>query len=86
MWASSNKAAQKAGNGTHIAIRIDNLRFGEGSDDKSRVDLIVVGRSPGRLLQDYTRLYILLPDVEGRLGRILVEEHPTISRQDQATI
>ena len=40
MWAS-NEAAQKAGNGTHIAIRIDNLRFGEGSDDKSRVDLVV---------------------------------------------
>ena len=40
MWAS-NEAAQKAGNGTHIAIRIDNLRFDEGSDDKSRVDLMV---------------------------------------------
>ena len=40
MWAS-NEAAQKAGSGTHIAIRIDNLRFDEGSDDKSRVDLMV---------------------------------------------
>ena len=40
MWAS-NEAAQKAGNGTHTAIRIDNLRFDEGSDDKSRVDLMV---------------------------------------------
>ena len=34
---ASNEAAQKAGNGTHIAIRIDNLRFDEGSDGKSRV-------------------------------------------------
>ena len=42
MWAS-NEAAQKAGNGTHIAIRIDNLRFDEGSDDKPRVDLMVDG-------------------------------------------
>ena len=40
MWAS-NEAAQKAGNRTHTAIRIDNLRFDEGSDDKSRVDLMV---------------------------------------------
>ena len=40
MWAP-NEAAQKAGNGTHIAIRIDNLRFDEGSDDKPRVDLMV---------------------------------------------
>ena len=40
MWAS-NEAAQKAGNATHIAIRIDNLRFDEGSDEKSRVDLMV---------------------------------------------
>ena len=42
MWAS-NEAAQKAGNGTHIAIRIDNFRFDEGSDDKSRVDLMTDG-------------------------------------------
>ena len=42
MWAS-NEAAQKAGNGTHTAIRIDNLRFDEGSDDKSRVGLVVDG-------------------------------------------
>ena len=40
MWAP-NEAAQKAGNGTHIAIRIDNLRFDEGPDDKSRVGLMV---------------------------------------------
>ena len=40
MWAS-NEAARKAGNGTHIAIRIDNLRYDEGSDAKSRVDLMV---------------------------------------------
>ena len=41
MWAS-NEAAKKAGSGTHIAIRIDNLRrFDEGSDEKSRVDLMV---------------------------------------------
>ena len=40
MWAS-NEAAKKAGNRTHIAIRIDNLRFDEGSDDQSRVDLMV---------------------------------------------
>ena len=39
MWAS-NEAAKKAGNGTHIAIRIDNLRFDEGSDEQSRVDLM----------------------------------------------
>ena len=42
MWAS-NEAAQKAGNGTHIAIGIANLRFDEGSNDKSRVDLLVDG-------------------------------------------
>ena len=40
MWAS-NEAAKKTGDGTHIAIRIDNLRFDEGSDDQSRVDLMV---------------------------------------------
>ena len=38
---ASNEAAKKAGNGTHIAIRIDNLRFDEGSDDQPRVDLMV---------------------------------------------
>ena len=32
MWAS-NEAARKAGDGTHIAIRIDNLQYDEGSDD-----------------------------------------------------
>ena len=42
MWAS-NEAAQKAGNGTHTAIRIGNLRLDEGSDDKSRVDLAADG-------------------------------------------
>ena len=35
MWAS-NEAAKKAGSGTHIAIRIDNLRFDEGPDEQSR--------------------------------------------------
>ena len=35
------EAARKAANGTHIAIRIDNLRYDEGSDDKLRVDLLV---------------------------------------------
>ena len=40
MWAS-NEAAQKAGNGTHIAIRIDSLRHDEDSDGKLRVDLMV---------------------------------------------
>ena len=40
MWAS-NEAAKKAGSGTHIAIRIDNLQFDEGSDEQSRVDLMV---------------------------------------------
>ena len=39
MWAS-NEAAKKAGSGTHIAIRIDNLRFDEGSGKNSRVDLM----------------------------------------------
>ena len=42
MWAS-NEAAQKAGNGTHIAIQTDGLRFDECSDDKSRVDMMVGG-------------------------------------------
>ena len=40
MWAS-NEAARKAGDGTHIAVRIDNLQFDEGLDDSSRVDLMV---------------------------------------------
>jgi len=39
MWAS-NEAAKQAGDGTHIAIRIDNLRFDEGPDEQSRVDLM----------------------------------------------
>ena len=42
MWAS-NEAGKKAGSGTHIAIRIDNLRFDEGSDEQSRVGLMVKG-------------------------------------------
>ena len=40
MWASI-EAARKAANGTHIAIRIDNLRYDEDSDGKLRVDLMV---------------------------------------------
>ena len=40
MWVST-EAARKAANGTHIAIRIDNLRYNEGSDEKLRVDLMV---------------------------------------------
>ena len=39
MWAS-NEAAKRAGSETHIAIRIDNLRFDGGSDKQSRVDLM----------------------------------------------
>ena len=42
MWAS-NEAAKKAANGTHIAIRIDNLQFDEGSSEQSRLDLMVKG-------------------------------------------
>ena len=38
---ASIEAARKAGSGTHIAIRIDNLRYDEGSDDKLRMDLMV---------------------------------------------
>ena len=34
---ASNEAAKKAGSGTHIAIRIDNLQFDEGFDEQSRV-------------------------------------------------
>ena len=40
MWAS-NEAARKAGSGTHIALHIDNLRYDEDPDGKSRVDLMV---------------------------------------------
>ena len=40
MWVST-EAARKAANGTHVAIRIDNLRRDEGSDEKLRVDLMV---------------------------------------------
>ena len=40
MWESI-EAARKAANGTHIAIRIDNRRYDEGSDGKLRVDLMV---------------------------------------------
>ena len=36
IWAS-NEAAQKAGNGTHIAIRIDNLRLDSKAQVASRV-------------------------------------------------
>ena len=41
MWASIEEV-RKAGSGTHIAIRIDNLRYDEGLDGKLRVDLLVV--------------------------------------------
>ena len=44
MWAS-NEAAKKAANGTHTAIRIDNLQFDESSDETSRLDLLVTGLS-----------------------------------------
>ena len=40
MWVSE-ESARKAANGTHIAARIDNLRFPEDSDGSSRVDLMV---------------------------------------------
>ena len=40
MWVSE-ESARKAANGTHIAARIDNLRFPEDSDGSSRVDLLV---------------------------------------------
>ena len=40
MWVS-DESARKAANGTHIAARIDNLRFPEDSDGSSRVDLMV---------------------------------------------
>ena len=42
---ASNEAAKKAANGTHIAIRIDNLQFDEGSSETSRLDLMVKGLS-----------------------------------------
>ena len=42
---ASNEAAKKAANGTHIAIRIDNLQFDEGSSEQSRLDLMVKGLS-----------------------------------------
>ena len=42
MWAST-EAAKKAANGTHIAIRIGNLQFYEGSSEQSRLDLMVKG-------------------------------------------
>ena len=34
---ASVEAAQKAGNGTHTAVCIGNLRFDEGTDESSRV-------------------------------------------------
>ena len=36
MWAP-NEAAKKAANGTHTAIRIDNLQFDEGSSETPRL-------------------------------------------------
>ena len=48
MWASntsSDEAAKKAANGTHIAIRIGNLQFDEGSGETPRLDLMVKGLS-----------------------------------------
>ena len=37
----STEAAQKAANGTHIAVRINNLQYAENTNDKSRVGLMV---------------------------------------------
>ena len=42
---ASNEAAKKAANGTHTAIRIDNLQFDEGSDETPRLDLMAKGLS-----------------------------------------
>ena len=44
MW-TSNEAAKMAANGTHTASRIDNLQFGEGSSETSRLGMMVKGLS-----------------------------------------
>ena len=36
---ASNESAKKAANGTHLAIRIGNLQFDEGSDEMSCLNL-----------------------------------------------
>ena len=66
MWASI-EAAQKAGIGTHTAIRIDNLRFDEGTDESSRVDLMVDGLSTAGLVAQKSDTSVgLTPDQGSR--------------------
>ena len=67
MWAS-NEAAKKAANGTHIALRIDNLRFDEDSDNQSRVDLMVgsLSKAGMEVLQSDISL-VLTPDQGKRI-------------------
>ena len=65
MWASI-EAAQKAGNGTHIAIRIGNLRFDEGTDESSRVDLMVDGLSTVGLVAQKSDISVWLTPDQGK--------------------
>jgi len=65
MWASI-EAAQKAGNGTHSAIRIDNLRFDEGTDESSRVDLMVDGLSTVGLVAQKSDISVGLTPDQGK--------------------
>ena len=46
MW-TSNESAKEAANGTHLAIRIDNLQFDEDSDETARSKIMIQGLAAG---------------------------------------
>ena len=66
MWASI-EAARKAGSGAHIAIRIDNHRYDEGSDGKLRVDHLVGSLATVVMVAQRSEISVgLTPDQQGK--------------------
>ena len=69
MWASI-EAARKAGSGAHIAIRIDNLRYDEGSDGKLRVNHLVGSLATVVMVAQRSEISVgLTPDQQGKRVR-----------------
>ena len=60
MWVST-EAARKAANGSHIAVRIDNLQYAENTDGKSRVGLMVGSLKKQNGWHDASRLALPIP-------------------------
>ena len=76
---ASNEAAKKAANSKHIAIRIDNLQFDEGSSEQSRLDLVVKGLSQIGLDAQKSDIHVGLTPDQGkriRFNAIVIAKPP----------